>query len=155
AAPDGARIFKGDLDVPNEDAVLALDDGPLTLLAVADGHHGAAASQHLIATLAQRPIPPDPLALIALLRALQGEPDLEAEDQTTLLIAVVARARSAGFALSFGDSSLLVLAAAQPPVQVNRKGRTYVSPWHPGSLDPRRAQEVAFSVTPGDLVVAF
>src|SRR5262245_56865682 len=92
-APDGVRIFKGDLEIPNEDAVLVVDEGQLTMLAVCDGHHGHEASHHLIEALAANAVPRDPLALLALLARLSADPDLNAEAATTLLISIVDRAR--------------------------------------------------------------
>lgn len=54
-----AHAYKGDVAVPNEDAVLAADQGERSLLAVADGHYGHRAShvlmQRLDATLDQIP----------------------------------------------------------------------------------------------------
>ena len=155
-----ARIRKGDLEVPNEDAVLVIDQGDLTLLAVADGHHGHFASHAVIDTLAALPIPKDPLALLGSLRALAREGREQPTDQqlqagTTLLIAVLDRTRAHGFGLSFGDSSLMVVGTGAPPQLHNRKAKTYLNPWFAASLDPRRALEFSFAAPPDALVAAF
>ena len=71
AGPSGAEARKQGVAVPNEDAVLVVDEGPRTLLAVADSHHGHEAACDLLAQLAQRfapgegspgpaPLPRDP-----------------------------------------------------------------------------------------------
>ncbi len=153
---EAVRVRKIDLPIPNEDAALAIDDGPYTLLAVADGHHGYAASHELLAALAERPVPRDPLALLATLRHLLLPPDdADPEARSTLLIAIWDRLHARGFGLSFADSSLYIVSPHAPPATPARKDRAFVSPWDPPSLDPRRAQEFAFTADPGDLLVAF
>jgi hypothetical protein len=149
---------KGAPEEVNEDALLVLDEGPRTLLAVCDAHWGPEASHELLQRLDQRLplVPRDSEALRAALAALvssRSAPPTASE--TTLLIAVWDRASARGFGLSFGDSSLLLVGGDGPPQRVNRKTPTYVGPWERSSLDPRRAHQFAFRAQPGALVVAF
>lgn len=157
-AADGARIFKGDLEIPNEDAVLALSepDGGRVLMAVADAHFGAEASHALIRDLARHAVPAQPLELLRAVHGL-GRPPERIRSETTLAAVVVDRSNGTAFGLSFGDSTVLRLSGRlEGGVEVvTRKTAAYVSPWMPESLHPGRAQEFAFEVAPGDFVVAF
>lgn len=167
AGPDGAEARKQGVAVPNEDAVLVVDEGPRTLIAVADSHHGHDAACDLLAQLAQRfapgagaaapaPLPRDPLAVLDLLRRLdRGTERPDTASRAALLVAVLDRARGQGFGASFGDCSLAVVGRATQPVVVTRKNRAFVSPWLPGSLHPRLATEFALRLQPDDLVLAF
>lgn len=153
--PDGVRIFKGDLEVPNEDAVGAIDEDERTLLVVADGHHGYHSSHQLVERLLERPIPTQSLALLL---TVQGLVDVDAErypGATTLLIAIWDREAQRGFGVSFGDSSLVVVSRTEAPVPATRKDTNYVTPWDRESLDPRRAHEFEFVVPKGAAAVAF
>ena len=167
AGPSGAEARKQGVAVPNEDAVLVVDEGPRTLLAVADSHHGHEAACDLVAQLAQRfapaagapgpaPLPRDPLAVLDVLRRLdRGSERPDTASRAALLVAVIDRERGQGFGASFGDCSLTVVGRNREPMPVTRKNRAFVSPWLPGSLHPRLAFEFALRVQPGDLVLAF
>jgi len=142
----------------NEDAALVIDDGERTLVAVADAHFGGQASHDLLSRLASvaEPIPRNPLALLELLPALADPGESASYDsESTLLVAVLDRAKSSGFGVSAGDSSLALLRPGQPLQGVNRKNRAYVQPCEPSTLDPRRLGEFWFRTQPGDLLVAF
>lgn len=160
---DYVRIRKGDVDVPNEDGCLAIDDGELTLLVVADGHHGHWASHGLLEALHGTAVPHDLMALLAAIQRVgqtlpadrSGLPEGLLTARSTLLAAVIDRRRHRIFGASFGDSSIFRLSNGKVVERLNRKDENYVSPWSPGSLDPRLAFEVSLAIDPGDLVVAF
>lgn len=144
--------------VKNEDALLVIEVGECTLLAVADAHFGPESSHELLERLAGAidPLPAHPLALLELLPTLADPVESDGHaSETTLLIAIVDRSSSSGFGISMGDSSLAVLGLDHPPRIVNSKDGAYARPWVPTSLDPRRANELAFSVRPGELVLAY
>jgi hypothetical protein len=156
ASPPGGRTGK-----PNEDALLAIEEGSRTLLAVSDAHFGPETSHDLLRRIAGRPapLPTNPLALFELLLA-RPSPAGPAESafsssETTLVVAVLDHETRRGFGISYGDSSLMVLSLEDGPRRVNSKNRVYVQPCVPSSLDPRRADEFAFRTRPGDLVIAF
>ncbi len=151
-----SRLHKGRADVPNEDALLAIDEGELTLLAVADSHHGHLASHELLSLLQEKSkvIPSNPLALLdAIRRCTLASTDPEDRSETTLCTAVINRTTGKGFGASFGDSSLLVI--GQELYYANRKVPAFVTPREAMSLDPRRALEFSFSTAPGDLIACF
>lgn len=159
---DYVRMRKGDLPVPNEDAVAFVDDGARTLLVVCDGHAGHWASHGFAEALAEIPVPPGLLELHGSLRSLvqpvAGRPE-ELPDgllaaRSTLLLAVVDRARGRLFGLSYGDSSLFVLRGDELPARCNRKNDHFVGPWSPRSLAERAPSEFQLALQPGDLVVA-
>jgi hypothetical protein len=173
ASPDGraalalsvggehVRIRKGDLPVPNEDAVAILQSPTHTLLAIADGHLGHWASHGLIETLAELPVPADLLTFWRSLRLriqpLPDSADLPAGLHTarsTLLVALINHTshRLAGF--SYGDSSLLGLPLRQPAARLSTKNEHYVSPWLPDTFAPQRASQFEAQLHPGDLVLA-
>ena len=154
-------------DSPNEDALLVIDEGARTLLAVADAHYGPRASHELLErlALAADPLPTGPLALLELLPGLAdvpAGPAQAAEDEssrdpseTTLLVALLDRADWSGFGVSMGDSTLLVLGLEEPPRTINRKDSAYAQACSPDSLDPRRARDFSFDMRPGELLLAF
>ncbi len=156
-----SRLAKGSADFPNEDAVLAVDRGAWTLMAVADSHFGHRASQVLLermrdALAADAALPATPSALVELLAACLGGDRPEGdESETTLLVAVADRARARGLGLSFGDSSLYVVSLEEPPRRVSPRNRAYVSPHDPGSFAPGRGSLFEFTFRTGDLLVAF
>ncbi|MFT7676553.1 MAG: hypothetical protein ACI8QC_000525 [Planctomycetota bacterium] len=159
SCPGSARTpFKPPGQVYNEDALLVVDDGEQTLLAVADAHYGERASHELMARLATRveSLPSTPMQLLELLLSLGDEVESDSyRSETTLLIAVLDRARGAGFGVSMGDSSLSVLGLDNAPRTANRKTTNYARACVPSSLDPRRATEFAFNVRPNELVLAY
>ncbi len=156
-----SRLAKGRADFPNEDAVLALDRGSGTLLAVADSHFGHLASHVLLERLREvvgdgADLPASPSALVELLAACLGGDRPEGdESETTLLVAVVDRDRGRGLGLSFGDSSLYVVSLEDPPRRVSPRNRAYVSPFDPGSFAPGRGSLFEFAFRTGDLIAAF
>ena len=153
--PNGVRIFKGDLEVPNEDATGAIDDGDRTLLIIADGHQGHYASHELVKRALERPIPTDPLDLLSAVLALATPPAEHAPGATTLLLAIWDRRSRQGFGVSFGDSSLMVISRTAEPVFTTRKDDNYVAPWNRESLDPRRGHEFEFTVPHDGIALAF
>lgn len=149
-----AMLSKGDPEEPNEDALLALDEGDLLLLAVADAHHGVESSHELLEGLAAAgriPRSPDELQdLLARVPAL-GPPSRSA---TTLLVAVYDRTDHRGFGLSFGDSSLHLVGPERVRL-VNTRSHEFVSPRDPSTLGPDRGLPFHFRSRPGRLLVAF
>ncbi|MCP3917042.1 MAG: SpoIIE family protein phosphatase [bacterium] len=144
-----------------EDALLVVDEGPRTLMAVCDAHFGPESSQELVERLATiaRPIPNRALELFEAVRAagsaVAGSERVPYASETTLLAAVIDREADAGFGLSFGDSSLLVIGLERAPLRLNAKNALYVSPCDPASLAPTRGVELSFELAPGELVVGF
>ena len=96
---------KGDRGVPNEDALALVEEGPRTLLLVADAHHGHEASHVLAEKLAEGPIPDDPETLRTRVTTLSSE-HARTTSRTTLSICVVDRAAGRAFGLQWGDSSI-------------------------------------------------
>ena len=143
---------------PNEDALLAIDEGSRTLLAVAAAHFGGDSSHDLLEQLARisSPLPPHPLALFEVLLAeRRPHAPVGYESETTLIVAILDHDTREGFGISYGDSSLMVLSLEDGPRWENRKGPGFVQPWLRATLDPRRAHEFLFRTRPGDLVLAF
>ena len=97
---------------PNEDAVFAATDGESTVLAVADGHHGAAASHTVIETIATRTrsaISSSDELLARLVDAgLEAVADLGEGDSDTALTVCVSDGQG-WEAVTFGDSGVIVL----------------------------------------------
>jgi serine/threonine protein phosphatase PrpC len=109
---------------PNEDGALLIAQSAGTLLAVADGYNGVAASERALRAVeraAAALLVPDPerfaAAAIALVAALAC--DLaEVGDSRTCLVVAALCGRRCHFA-SFGDSSLFRAAASGPVTQSN------------------------------------
>lgn len=161
-----ARAFKGDVDAPNEDAVLTLDEGERTLLAVADAHYGHEASHTLLQRLAQlERIPRNVLDLYRELRELAAPREPQgggagggpgSASVSTLLVAIVDRGAGRCFGLCFGDSSLLVVGDPQKAAAVRHdRPQIFVTPEDPLSLHPARAVEFDLSVPAGATILAF
>ncbi len=148
---------KGDPAIPNEDAALLIEDRQRTLLAVADGHHGHYASHALLTALARPPvgIAATPLELVAQLAACTEDEAADEHSRTALAVAVWHRADGAGFGISYGDASMVLLRRAARPLQLNTKNSAWVSPRLAESLAPGRGAEFEFVAEPGDLVVGF
>jgi len=149
---------KGDARHPNEDALLAAEQGDRVLLAVADAHFGRESSHDISRELASRlpPIPAAPDALAALLRRLSpGLPPSGSASQTCLLIAVYDRATRQGFGLSFGDSTFAIVGAGGHRQPIARRRSHYVSSAGPGSLNPAVADTFVFAASRGDLLLAY
>lgn len=176
-----ARLYKADVDVPNEDAVCAIDEGARTLLAVADSHYGHRASHVLLERLVTEIsiVPANILELFDVVvgladdshdfeereRGLEGPASgaspLGAEQsmdvsESTLLVGVVDREARRVFGLCYGDSSLLVLGASIPKPGVwHAQRELYVTPREPASLHPVHAVEFDFELPESGLVVAY
>ena len=149
---------KGDPDYPNEDGLLAAEQGERVLLAVADAHFGREASHDLLADLAGKlsSLPANPDDLAERVRSLaRRNPPPDYASETTLVIAVYDRAARTGFGLSFGDSTFAVVGASGHRRPVDRPGSYYASPARRGSLSPEIADRFAFTGNPGDLLLAY
>jgi len=149
--------FKGDRNIPNEDALLAIEAGPRTLLAVADAHFGHQSSHVLLQRLARtaRAVPPNPLALLEAIAACARDDGAnDNNSETTLLVAVWDRAARTGFGVSFGDSSLAVIARDRMLTFPRHENDCFVRPRDRATLDPRAAEEFSFRARDGELIVA-
>ena len=159
ASPDSPSLgAKGDVRYPNEDGLLALEDGDRVLLAVADAHFGRESSHDLLEELAEKlpPVPAGPDELAALVRGLaRWDPAASYASETSLLIAVYDRSARRGFGLSFGDSTFASLGQGGHRRPIGRPGAFYVSPARPGSLNPAAADTFHFEAAPGDLLLAY
>jgi serine/threonine protein phosphatase PrpC len=159
ARPDSPSLSaKGDPEYPNEDGLLAAEEGDRVLLAVADAHFGREASHDLLRDLAGKlpPLPASSDELADLVRGLARSdllPDYASE--TTLLIAVYDRAAHEGFGLSFGDSTFAIVGEAGHWQPVGLPGSYYASPARRGSLNPGIADTFSFTGNPGDLLLAY
>ncbi len=158
-----ARVHKARPEVPNEDALLVIDEGPLTLLAIADAHFGHESSHGLLTQISMLtdPIPDNPLAALELLQRIRPirssgkEPNPEhPRSETTLLVAVYDRRHGKVFGYSFGDSSLVVLGPKHPPKLLNNHNSCYPTPDLPSSLDPAFAQEFTHTLEKGGILLA-
>jgi serine/threonine protein phosphatase PrpC len=155
----GATSSKPDRhSAKNEDALLITDESDVTMIAVADGHYGSAASHTLLQRLASlaHPLPRNPIQLLEMIRE-SADPAANGRlvAESTLAVAVWDRRERNGFGASFGDSAVMVLGPDGPPVTANMKNHRYVNPLDPGTLDPRRAFEFSFLANPGDLLIVF
>jgi len=160
-----SSAFKGDHEVPNEDAVLVIDEGSRTLLAVADAHYGHEASHVLLERLADiERVPHNVLELVDALRTIasvEKNTSHESEapgspSETTLLVAVVDREAQRCFGVCYGDSTLVVAGDPRhPPIPRHSRPQIYVTPEDPVTLHPARAVEFDLAVPQGALVVVF
>lgn len=152
--PDSPSMkSKGDPELANEDAALVLEDGPRTLLAVADAHHGHRASHDIISALAALDaIPGRSSSLGSAVRELEPAHG-EDESASTLLVAVVDRAAGLCFGFSFGDSSL-VRVSDSGAARINVRHAAFVHLRGPDRIDPAEAHEFRFFCPPGELVLA-
>jgi hypothetical protein len=149
---------KGDPEYPNEDGLLAADQGDRVLLAVADAHFGREASHDVLRDLAAKlpPLPAGSDELAELVRGLaRNDPVPDYASETTLVIAVYDRAARAGFGLSFGDSSFAIVGEAGHRQPVDVPGSYYASPARRGSLSPKLADTFSFTASRGDLLLAY
>ena len=94
---------------PNEDALVAVDDGVHLLLAVADAHFGAEASHHFIDAL-KVAAPKSPAAVRACIADALLD-DAQTASETTLTAVVMDHASGRGYGISFGDSSAIIIDA--------------------------------------------
>ena len=164
---DGARGAKQGMAVPNEDALLIVERGSRTLLAVADAHWGHESSHVLLERLANTTgdgeLPdgvPDLQRVVAGLADPADEPTASSTDvgdsETTLLVAVVDHAERQLFAVGFGDSGLFVARRQWAGFRVTRHDRPdhhYVSPRTPATLAARHASTLEVELATGDIVM--
>lgn len=150
-----SRQFKGDAAVPNEDALLILDDGARALVAIADAHFGHESSQGFIEALAGLDaVPSGPKALRSALAGLAA-PHPGSASETTLLLAVIDRATGAGFGLTWGDSSLIALEpGGLEGRRLNPRNHRYVTPWRGGPALLHAAEAFDFKAGPGAWILA-
>ena len=152
----------------NEDAVLAIDDGDRVMLAVADAHFGAWSSHVLLEFVAElSDALPESLdgALSSLQRACIERNRVRTpsshsgltspRSETTFLWLLLDRESGDGHGISFGDSSAFLLSASEAPTRLNPKTQCYVTPRHPESLHPARAERFTFHAPPDSLLLAF
>ncbi|MDA1194266.1 MAG: protein phosphatase 2C domain-containing protein [Planctomycetota bacterium] len=153
-----AGAFKGNPDVPNEDALLVIAHEDRVLLAVADGHYGTYASHTLLQRLqdtVEAP-PASPAALARLLREVaRPEPGAPPRAATTLLAVVIRYDIRAGFGYSFGDSTCLVLGGPRSGQPLHRHTDAYVTPQVRESLASERAAFFELDLPEGGLLAAF
>ncbi len=158
-AASPARDHKGHPGIPNEDALLAVETGSRTLLAVADAHFGAFASHALLRRLDERlaEVPPSPATLLRALRetAVDAEEAAPTDSATTLVAAVYRRELGAGFGFSFGDSTCMLIGKGIGAQRLNRSTAAFVTPASPRSLAAERAEFFEFEAPPESLLVAF
>lgn len=153
-----ALLSKGEANVPNEDALLVVEDGDRVLLAVADAHFGRLASHVLLRQLRDvvQEVPGNPAALMRAIGELGPPgPDEGSRSETTLLVAVLRREMGAGFGFSYGDSTCAVVGGAHRGQALNRRTQMYVNPYEPASLAREHAAFFEFDVEPGALLLAF
>jgi len=149
---------KGDPEQPNEDALLAAEQGDRVLLVVADAHFGRESSHELLRDLSEQlaAIPVNSEQLAALLRQVsKRDPTPDYASDTSLLIAVFDRAAGEGFGVSFGDSTFAIVGDAGQRQPVAPPRAAYVSPANPASLDPEQSDSFVFTAMPGDLLLAY
>lgn len=152
-----SRQFKGDLEVPNEDGLLVVEQGSKILMAVADGHFGVESSQEILTALAEdlRLIPNSHEELRTSLEALGDRERRSYPSETTLLVAVFDRQAGMGFGVSYGDSSLAVVGPAGYRGADIAKEMKFVSFSEPGGFAGVHSQPFEFTAEPGDLVLVF
>ena len=157
ADPDAPSTrFKADPERPNEDALLVLDDGRRSLLAVADSHFGHRASHRLIERLSDlRAVPGGIRAIVGWLDGGDRWP-ASADDRSasTLCLTLHDRQTGRGAGFSIGDSTAAVVGPGRSPVRINRANAAYVHPGRDGRIG-RRGELFEFSAGPGALVLCF
>lgn len=149
---------KGDSEVPNEDCLLVVDDGPLTLLAVADGHFGIGASHELMERTAKRfpRVPEDGAELASFMNDLTyGPPSGSYGSATSYVLAIVDRSAGRGFGVSYGDSTFALIGPDKPCRGLNPKNGRFVTLASPSTIALANAEPFFLSFEPGDVVLAF
>ncbi len=149
--------FKTDDEVPNEDALCVVESSHLGFYAVADAHYGPESSHTLVSRLHQGAMtegtPRSVSQLADLLDSLQDGMPPETESETTLLVVVHDRSSHAGFGISFGDSTFMVVGQQNRLEPVNRRNSRFVST-SPDQL-PLEGAAFQFRTSPGDLLLTF
>jgi hypothetical protein len=149
---------KGDSSVPNEDCLLVVDDGALTLLAVADGHFGIEASHELIERTAARfrHVPEDGAELASFVNDLTYRPPSGSYGSaTSFVLGIVDRNAGRGFGVSYGDSTFALIGADKPCRGLNPKNGRFVTLARPSSIALANAEPFFLAFDPGDVVLAF
>lgn len=153
-----STAFKSDPDVPNEDALLAMAQGPWRLLAVADAHFGPTASHALLQAMAGwSEIPTTGEALLAGIGIALAQPGpevlaLAGHSATTLVAAVIHVETGVGAGVSIGDSSAVALGPTGAR-RLNPKTDHYASPGQPEVAS--MTHHFAVEVPPGEALVLF
>ena len=147
---------KGDAREPNEDALVVLEDGTRTLVAVADAHWGLESSHDLVLAVRDRTtrIPPRLAELQELFRALSVDEAPRTHSRSAVAITVVDRDARQGFGLSVGDVSVVTV----DDTAVRRHtvpSPVYVAPRDPGSMDPSLARPFEFDLSLAQRVLVF
>lgn len=142
--------FKGRREVPNEDGLAAVVDGPRLLLAVADGHMGCEGSHGLVQRVwesSRIPASPGELSLLAL---SLGEPPWPGPAGTTLVLACLDQRDGTGFGMAWGDSTAHRLGAGKAEL-LTRPGPSFLYAGQPP--EPSLAQVFSFELAPGELLL--
>lgn len=147
-----ASRFKGDERFPNEDGLLVGQDGARLLLAVADGHMGHQASHEALTRVGDWGCVPRNRGELALLCTGLTEPPLPGTGGTSLLVAVLDQSSGKGFALSWGDSSLALL-APERLLQWSLGNECFLRA--PEPCEPERAVALEFELGFDDLLLLF
>lgn len=152
--------FKRDPDVPNEDALLAFDDGQRVVMAVSDAHFGPFASHALIERLPEAlgAVMSSPLTAQALMGVVESlhreEDDPEQASEATLTLVCFDRASGRGVGVSYGDSSAVHVGPGGAR-QLNEKTNVFISPAWPGTLAAVHGRAFEFECATGDLLLVF
>jgi len=149
---------KGNPDFPNEDALLVIREGALTLFAVADSHFGVEASHESLARINRfsNPLPRNLEDLYGLLDRIPFEvPGIPDRSSTTLLVGVHDSDTHRGFGVSYGDSSLWILDVDGHVGIVNELNVHYVTPYSPVSFSMENRRPFEYHVAIQGLVCAF
>jgi hypothetical protein len=147
---------KGDLRRPNEDALVVLEDGPRTLVAVADAHWGLESSHDLVLGVRDRTTRiPDRLSdLQELFRGLCVDEPPATRSRSAVALAVIDLEALRGFGLSAGDVSVVTV----DDTAVRRHtvpSPVYVAPRDPRTMDPALARPFQFDLSLAQRVLVF
>jgi hypothetical protein len=149
-----ALLNKGHAGFPNEDALLAIDRGEKTLLAVADAHFGWHASHDLLLGIAEAAtIPAGPQDLEEMIAGLEPRSDRDGSS-STLVVGIHDRKAQQGFGVSYGDSTLAVV-GPKGASTLSLRGAHYVDPHDSDSLAPWEGYAFRFFTQPGHLILVF
>lgn len=144
--------FKADPDQPNEDGLLVVQEGALTLLAVADAHFGVEASHALLSRMAKWVSIPD--SSETLLEALlkMELPLVDSNSATTLSVVVANSESGQGFGWNVGDSSICVI---KKDLEHQVEATSHFLGWTGEPWQKSWFEECTFSLESGDLLLLF